>query len=317
MAEGANLWCGARRVTRYCLVLHHDVGSPPGRAPARRNRPCSRAAAAGNGQVLALFLMQGVLIVGLSALLAPWLAWPLPQLIGRATTFMVFGNGRLLPATVEPSLYQYAGGGSRAGFDSISGPTLRAARQTSWDLPARSGARRAAVPRPSLLPWTWSLLRLAGGWGYRTLSQSGTIITAQRNRRPGVRPVIAAHRPIALTIALAFLALRLVPLAMRGLAHLMALTDTVAPLFALRQVARAPARYNGLILILTFTLALGLFTATVAGAFDRNYGDQARLRCRGDLRTHEFNYGPSAGRCAPGRVSGAARRGQGDARPAG
>jgi putative ABC transport system permease protein len=241
----------------------------------------------GNGQVLALFLVQGVLIVGLATLLAPWLAWPLAQLIGRATTFMVFSNGRLLPATVEPSLYQYAALAAVLALIAIMGPTLRAARQTIVTY-RREAARDE---RPPLVHRYYLdlVLLLAGGWGYRTLSQSGTIIT--RNATGGLEfDRLLLLTPIALTIALAFLALRLVPLAMRGLARLIALTDTVAPLFALRQVARAPARYNGLILILTFTLALGLFTATVAGAFDRNYGDQALYVAGADLRTHEFNY---------------------------
>jgi putative ABC transport system permease protein len=76
----------------------------------------------------------------------------------------------------------------------------------------------------------------------------------------------------------------------RGIAYLVSFSEANAELLALRQIARTPNRHTSLILILTYTLSLGLFSAVIADAFDRNYSDQAMYSAGADLRTHEFNY---------------------------
>jgi putative ABC transport system permease protein len=239
------------------------------------------------GQVVALFLAQGLLIVGLATSLAPLLALPLAQLIGKATTFLVFADARLLPVALRPALYGPAGLAATLALGAIMAPTLRASRQTI--VTYRREVARESRPSAVHRYYIDLVLLLLGGWGYRTLSKSGSIIT--RNETGGLEfdPLLLLT-PILLAVASSFLALRFVPLLVRGLARITALTEAVAPLFALRQIARTPARYSGLILILTFTLALGLFTAIVADAFDRNYGDQALYAAGADLRTHEFDY---------------------------
>jgi putative ABC transport system permease protein len=133
------------------------------------------------------------------------------------------------------------------------------------------------------------VLLLLGGLGYRMLSRSGTIISRDSTGRLAYNPLLLAT-PIVLAVGAAFLVLRAVPLLLRLLARLAATTDAIAPLISLRQTSRTPARYTGLILLLTFTLALGLFTASVATTFDHNYSDQALYAAGADLRTHEFDY---------------------------
>ena len=142
------------------------------------------------------------------------------------------------------------------------------------------------------------MLVLLGALGYWQLSRSGTIISHGATGGLEFDPLLLLT-PIVLVAGLTFVALRFVPFVVRGLARLVSASDAVAPLFGLRQVARSPARYNGLILILVFTLALGLFTAAVAGAFDRNYSDQALFAAGADLRTHEFDYDTASWRVRP------------------
>ncbi len=239
------------------------------------------------GQVVALFLTQGLLVVGASALLAPLLAMPVAQLIGQATTFLVFGGAQRLPVALRPSIYGYAGLTAVLALVAIMAPALRASRETI----VTHRRQQARETRPLLMHRYYLdlVLLLLGALGYWRLSQSGSIIT--RNETGGLEfdPLLLLT-PTVLAVGLSFLTLRLVPLLMRGLAGLAALTESVAALFALRQVSRSPTRYSSLILILTFTLALGLFTAVVADAFDRNYNDQALYAAGADLRTHQFDY---------------------------
>jgi len=249
-----------------------------------------------NGQVLGLFLIQGLLIVGLAALLAPLLAWPLAQLIGKATTFLAFTDPRVLPVMLHGAIYGYAALAAALALWAILAPAARAAHETivTYRHSEARPARRSFVHRYYLDAG----LLLLGGLGYRSLSQSGTIVTRGESGGLVYDPLLLVT-PIVLVAGAAFLALRTVPLLLRGLARLVALTDGVAPLVALRQASRAPARYAGLILLLTFTLAVGLFTASVASTFDRNYGDQALYAAGADLRTHEFDYDLAAWRVRP------------------
>jgi putative ABC transport system permease protein len=248
-----------------------------------------------NGQVFGLFLVQGLLIVGLAALLAPPLALPLAQLIGKATTFLAFTDPRVLPVTLHSAIYGYAAAAAALALWAILAPTARAARETivTYRHGEARPARRSFVHRYYLD----LVLLLLGGLGYRSLSRSGTIVARSESGGLVYDPLLLT--PIVLVAGAAFLALRGMPLLLRGLARLAALTDAVAPLVALGQVSRAPARYVGLILLLTFTLALGLFVASVAGTFDRNYGDQALYAAGADLRTHEFDYDLATWRVRP------------------
>jgi len=247
-------------------------------------------------QVVALFIGQGLLIVLAATLVAPLLAVPLAQFIGSTTTFMVFNNWRFLPISLRAMHYAVAALAALLALLAMVAPTLNAARKTivTYRHESARERRRSTVHRYYLDV----LLLLAGAWGYYTLDQSGTIII--RNATGGLEfdPLLLLT-PMIMVVALAYLILRLVPFLIRGLAWLISFTDAISLLFALRQIARTPVRYQSLILVLTFTLSLGLFTATVASAFDRNYSDQAFYAAGADLRTHEFDFETAAWRVRP------------------
>jgi len=239
------------------------------------------------GQVLGMFLVQGLLVVLPVTLLAPLLAIPVARLIGRSETFMVFSNPRLLSVTLRPVFFGYAGLVGLLALAAIFIPTVQATRQTIVSY-RRESARssRGFVLHKFYLD---VVLLLLGVLGFRRLNSNATIIT--RNATGGLEfdPLLLIT-PIVLAAGAAFLALRFIPYLFRLLARLDELVEHIASLFAFRQIARTTSRYSGLILILTFTLALGLFTATVSSAFDRNYLDQAMYAVGADLMTHEFDY---------------------------
>jgi putative ABC transport system permease protein len=238
-------------------------------------------------QVLALFLVQGLFFVVISIGLAPIIAIPIAQLIGKATTFLRFTNTPPLPVTLRLDTYGFAAISAALALVAVWLPALKASRETIVTY-RRTQAREI---RSSFIHRYFLdvILLLLGGWSYSTLSKSRTIITRTDTGGLVFDPLLLVT-PLILTFALSFLTLRIVPILMRGLSYLISLTESTASLFAIRQIARAPNRYNSLILILTFTLSLGLFTAVIANAFDRNYADQAMYAAGTDLRTHEFDY---------------------------
>jgi putative ABC transport system permease protein len=192
-----------------------------------------------------------------------------------------------LPIYLRPAIFGYAALAGSLALLAIFIPTISATRQTivSYRRETARSVRTFAVHRYFIDV----ALVILGALGYRMLNTNPTIITLNANGGLEFDPLLLLT-PILLVAGLAFIALRFIPYLFRFFAGIGARTDDVSSLFALRQVARSPSRYNSLILILTYTLALGLFTTTIANAFDRNYMDQSMFATGADIKTHEFDY---------------------------
>lgn len=242
---------------------------------------------AGNWQVSGLFLAQGLVLSGAAMFLGPFAGLPLAQLIGRATTFLSFTHPRALPVHLRPAIFGYALAAGVLALMGMLWPALKASRETIVTY-RREAARPRGAPIFHRYYVDVALLILAG-LGYRILTQRGTIVTRGPTGGLEFDPLLLVT-PIILVMGAALFALRLMPLLTRGLAWLANLGEGVSILIGLRQIARQPGYYFSLVLLLTFTLSLGLFTASVAGTFDRNYGDQALYQAGADLRVQEFDF---------------------------
>lgn len=242
---------------------------------------------AGDWQVSSLFLIEGLLLSGMAVLLGPLAGLPLAQFIGRATTFLSFTSPRVLPVHLRPAIFGYAVVAALLALMGMLWPALKASRETIVTY-KREASRPRSVPAFHRYYIDVALLLLAG-LGYRLLTRRGTIVTRGPTGGLEFDPLLLIT-PIILVMGAALFALRLMPWLTRGLARLTALTEGVSALIALRQIARQPGYYFGLVLLLTFTLSLGLFTASVAGTFDRNYSDQALYLAGADLRVQEFDF---------------------------
>ena len=148
-----------------------------------------------DGQVMGIFFIQGLLIVGLAMVLGPPLAVPLAQLIGKSTTFMEFSNPRLLPAVLRPSLYWYALLAATLALIAILAPTWQAARQTI--VTYRRTAARENRPLFVHRFFLDIVLVLVGALGYWQLEPQRRHHQPRPDRRAGVRPAAAAHTDCA------------------------------------------------------------------------------------------------------------------------
>lgn len=94
--------------------------------------------------------------------------------------------------------------------------------------------------------------------------------------------------PALCTLSLTLVALRVLPalshLAAKGLAH----TNRVAPLLAVRQVARQPMSYSAPIMLLVLTLSLAVFTSTLAITLRHHEHRQAYQSIGADLTIFEL-----------------------------
>jgi putative ABC transport system permease protein len=97
--------------------------------------------------------------------------------------------------------------------------------------------------------------------------------------------------PSLLVFALALLALRIIPRLLIVLARLLELLPGVSTLLALRYLARTTKAYSGSILLITLTLSLAAFTASMARTLDDHSAARAHYSAGADIRLVYQNAG--------------------------
>jgi len=250
-----------------------------------------RSRGASAGQVLAIYAVERLLL-GLPAVsLGLLLGRGLAQLLGGVRTFLdpgLLAAGPRLPVLLSPTGAYFAlaavGAGAAAGLL----PALAASRHTIITYKAT----QARTLRPPLWQRTFLdvILLLVPLYGYYVLQRQGALALpglSGAGADPFSNPLLFLT-PALFCFALALLCIRLYPLVMAGLAALADRLPGVAPLLALRQLARAPAQYTGPLALLILALSLATFTASMALTLDTSLLDQAYYRAGADLRLAEL-----------------------------
>ena len=255
------------------------------RANSLRNEAAvMRSRGASPAQVLGIAFAQSLFIALVGAILAAPLAMLVAQFVGKTRSFLDFSGAEWLPVAVTPSSLPF--GLAAAGLLVVISvlPIIEAARHTivSYKL------ERARSLRP---PW-WQrmgldllLLLPAGYWTY-LLQRQGYLDIAGATG-PALDPfsnpslfILASLSMLALTLFF----IRLLPLLLRALAAVSGRLPGTAMVLALRQLARTPGSYSTPVLLLALTLALAIFTSSLAATLDRHLDQQTHYTVGGDAR---------------------------------
>ncbi|HID52408.1 MAG TPA: ABC transporter permease [Anaerolineae bacterium] len=242
------------------------------------------------GQIALLYLLEG-LLVGLPGLaggllLGRWLA----QLMGRARTFL------------DPALFQTAGPDSLAPV--LSGTAVFYALTAvglailALLIPALTHSRHTTVTlrreqARALRPPLWQryyldlFLLILPLYGWYQLRRGGSIGLLGGGNDPFANPLLFLV-PILFTFALSLLGIRAFPWLMRLLAWLAEKLPGVTLLLILRQLARATAQYTGPLLLLSLTVSLAVFTASMAVTLDDHLTDRVYYQVGADLNLAEL-----------------------------
>lgn len=241
-----------------------------------------RSRGTSGGQIVAIYLLQGAVIGGLSLVIGFLLGERLAQVMGFTRSFLVLQNsGRLLdPASwaslpVLPTVLSWAN--LRPGLAALvvslltsAGPAMRA----SQDTVVTYKQEQARSLRPPF--WQRSyldvLLLIPAGYGYYVLRQRGTISFLQMGGEAGspfTNPYLFAV-PVLLVFALGLMSIRLFPLLMRFLSWFANIGRGAVGVLAFRQLSRMAGHYTGPMLLLILTLSLAVFTASMAQTLDRH-----------------------------------------------
>ncbi|MDI7274455.1 MAG: FtsX-like permease family protein, partial [Anaerolineae bacterium] len=240
-------------------------------------------------QIVALYLLEGLILGVIALLIGPLLGRGVAQVMGKARSFLMFAPSEsLVIAISQQSL--------RLGFISVLIslfasllPALGAARHTIVTY-------KQDVARSLLQPW-WQRLYLdfmllaVPLYGYYMLRQRGTISFLGRNVAaaegdPFRNPLLFLV-PTLFVFALALIFIRVFPLLMELLSRLARYAPEPSPVLALRQLARSSAQYTGPLLLITLTLGLACFTASMAKTLDQGLVDQTYYQVGADVRLVE------------------------------
>jgi putative ABC transport system permease protein len=241
-------------------------------------------------QVLLIHLLEGLLVgsAGLAGGLAlgRWLA----GLMSRTRTFLdpALLGGLTTRPTLEivftPAALGYGLLAVGLAVVALLVPALGVSRHTivtfKWE-------RARALLRPAYQRYFLDLLLLAVPlYGWYLLRRQGTLTLLGSGDDPFANPLLFLV-PALFCFALALVAARIFPWLMRLLAWLAGALPGTTLLLTLRQLARSAAQYTGPLLLLSLTLSLAVFTASMAATLDSHLQDQVYYQVGADLNLAE------------------------------
>lgn len=241
------------------------------------------------GQILALYLLEGLLVGGLGLVGGLWLGRWLAQLMGQTRSFLDLSlaagdSGQLLPV-LSPSALRYGLLATGLALLALLLPALAASKFTivglRWEQ-ARSLAR--PLWQRAYLDVLLLVLPL---YGWYQLNRQGAVALLGRSDDPFSNPLLFVV-PILFCFSLGLFLMRLFPVLMGSLAWLAAKLPFTSPVLTLRQLARSSGMYTGPLLLLCLTVSLAFFTASMAVTLDNHLQDSVYYQVGTDLNLAEL-----------------------------
>ncbi|WP_448544118.1 ABC transporter permease [Roseiflexus sp.] len=246
-----------------------------------------RSRGASRMQVLAMYLLEGVLLGAVALALGVALGQGAGLLMTWTRSFLDVQPGELLPIALTPDAWQRAW--QMLGLMVIASllPAFGVARYT---IVSFKSERARATRKPFWQRMYLDLLLLIPVYyGYILLQQRGTVSLPGADD-PFANPLLLLA-PTLYIFTLALVATRIFPLMMSVLEQLARFMSGVATVTALRYLARTPGAYTGPVLLLTLTLSLATFTASMAQTLDRHLIDQVYYENGSDVRFYDLGQG--------------------------
>ena len=241
-------------------------------------------------QILNLYLLEGLLFGGLGLAGGMLLGRFIAQLMSRTRTFLdpgtLTGNGSQPVAIIfTPTSFGYALVGVALTLVAFLIPAFLASKHSIVTL-------RWEQARSLLAP-LWQryfldlLLLMLPFYGWYQLARQGTIALGAGGSDPFSNPLLFLV-PVLFCFSLALFFMRFFPLLIRLLAWLAAWLPGTTLLLTLRQLARSTAQYVGPLLLLSLTVSLATFTASMAVTLDEHLADQVYYQVGTDLYLAEL-----------------------------
>ena len=231
-------------------------------------------------QVLGVYVVEGGFISVVALVIGPALAALVAQFIGFTYTFLFFVNRGLLPVRISADTYRYAFAALALSLLAILLPAAGAARHTIISYKAEV-ARSTRKPFWQRYFLDFAVLAIAI-YGYKLLKDTGSLLAIDQNGNALQNPLLLLV-PAFFMFAIGLVALRVFPLVTELLAWAGNRVFPLSILLGLRHISRTPAQYTRLVLLLTLTMSLGVFSASMAQTLDQNISDHVMYQNGADL----------------------------------
>lgn len=246
-----------------------------------------RSRGASASQVFGISLLEALILGALGLVLAAPLALGAAEVLGQTRSFMTFVNEQWLSVELTPAVIPAGLAVAVAAVVITALPIIGAAQHTIITY-KQDQARAMRKPLWQRAWFDVLLLIPAGYWTY--LLQKQDIVDLPgigiSGPDPYSNPALFLVPALAM-LALSLLIIRLVPLFMRLLAWILSRLPGVTLVLAMRQLARSPSLYVVPMFLLMLTLALAVFTASVASTLDNDLTQQTRYELGSDVRLQQ------------------------------
>jgi len=220
-----------------------------------------------NAQILGIYVVEWLIMGAIALAIGPMIGLLFAELMGRTRSFLqLAAEAPALPLALTWDSLRFGLAAVILALVAALIPALVASRRTLVD-EQQQAAR-------TLRPPVWQrffldiLLLIPSAYGIYQLRRTGGLqLGAAKGADPFNNPLLLLL-PVLFCFALGLLAVRLIPLLLELLARLAKRPSWVAPLIALRTLARQPSAYRGPLLLLILTLSLASFSASMAATID-------------------------------------------------
>ncbi len=206
----------------------------------------------------------------------------LATLMGFTSSFLTFTSRDLLPITLRGITVPMTLVALGVTLLSRVIPTMQAARRSLIDVERE----RARPQRPPFWYRAYLdfILLLPTVYAYRQLLDRGTLALLVRNRPEDLYqdPLLILVPALAI-LTFGLLTLRIFPFIMRAIDLIANLTPWATPHLALRQLGRESQAYINPLLLVIVSLALGVYTISMAASLDQWLVDRMYYRAGTDL----------------------------------
>jgi putative ABC transport system permease protein len=220
-----------------------------------------------DAQILGIYVVEWLILGAIALAAGPALGLSFAEFMGRTRSFLqIAADAEALPLALTWANLEYGIAAVALGLLAALVPAAVATRRTLVD-EQQQAARTLRRPFWQRFYLDFALL-MAPAYGiYQLRRTNGMQIGALKGANPFDNPLLLVV-PMLFCFALGLIAVRLIPLALELLARLAMRPSWVAPLIALRALARQPAAYRGPLLLLILTLSLAAFSASMAATLD-------------------------------------------------
>ena len=235
-------------------------------------------------QVVGMSIVEACLLAAFGILLAAPASLGIAQIVGQTRSFLTFALDEVLPVTLTAASLPFGLVVAAAAIVITVVPVFGASRHTiiTYKLERARSLKPAWWQRMGLdvllfIPaayWTYLLVRQG------TVDLPGLGVSGND---PFSNPSLFLVPALAI-FALALFIVRVSPMLIRLLAWASSKLPGTAVVLATRQLARSPGLYTTPLFLLTLTLALATFTASVASTLDTYLQQQARYEVGTDVR---------------------------------